>query len=245
MHFKYLGVLPQYLTQNAFLCITRSKVSPFGRYLLPLESNFHNNDMSIKYEIQSIKNSKGSGKEQTFVRIFENAPKTDHQLECHMQSIGALTEGAVQTVLATLRDSMADELAHGNRFHIPGVGYFSLAVDLDMPDDKAIDKVRGDYISVRNIKFRPDAKLLAWVKGRARFERAAFSSKSRQYADDELLDKIKEFIALNNCITRRDLEQHFGLRQTAALKCLRHFTETGELKKGGAANSPVYFRGEK
>lgn len=36
--------------------------------------------MSIKYEIQSIKNSQGTGKEQHFVRIFEDAPMSAQQL---------------------------------------------------------------------------------------------------------------------------------------------------------------------
>lgn len=197
--------------------------------------------MSIKYEIHSIKNSKGTGEEQKFVRIFKLPPQTDRQLENHIQNNCSLTKGDVQATLMTLRDCMIHELSHGNRFHIPEIGYFSLAVNLDMPDDKPMEKVRGDYISVRNIKFRPDAELLNEVKRNARFERAKFSSKSRQYTEEELLGKIKEYLATNNCITRRDLELHFGLRQSAALKCLKHFTEIGILKKEGARNSPVYF----
>lgn len=96
--------------------------------------------MSIKYEIQSIKNSKGTGKEQEFVRIFENPPQTDRQLESHIQDNCSLTKGDVQATLMTLRDSMINELSHGNRFHIPEIGYFSLAVNLDMPDDKPMEK---------------------------------------------------------------------------------------------------------
>lgn len=197
--------------------------------------------MSIKYEIHSIKNSKGTGEEQEFVRIFENPSQTDQQLENHIQDNCSLTKSDVRATLIALRDSMIHELSHGNRFHIPEIGYFSLAVDLDMPDDKPMEKVRGDYISVRNIKFRPEAELLNEVKGNARFERAKFSSKSRQYTEEELLARIKEYLATNNCITRRDLELNFGLRQSAALKCLKHFTEIGILKKEGARNSPVYF----
>ena len=197
--------------------------------------------MSIKYEIHSIKNSKGTGEEQEFVRIFENPSQTDQQLENHIQDNCSLTKGDVRATLIALRDSMIHELSHGNRFHIPEIGYFSLAVGLDMPDDKPMEKVRGDYISVRNIKFRPDAGLLDEVKGKARFERAKFSSKSRQYTEEELLARIREYLAANNCITRRDLELNFGLRQSAALKCLKHFTEIGILKKEGARNSPVYF----
>lgn len=152
-----------------------------------------------------------------------------------------LTKGDIQATLMTLRDCMIRELSHGNRFHIPEIGYFSLSVDLNLPDGKPLEKVRGDDISVRNIKFRPDAELLSEVKKNVRFERAKFSSKSRQYTEEELRERIKEYLAENNCITRRALEQHFGLRPSAALKCLRHFTETGLLKREGANNSPVYF----
>ena len=96
--------------------------------------------MSIKYEIQSIKNSKGTGKEQEFVRIFENPPQTDRQLESHIQDNCSLTKGDVQATLMTLRDSMINELSHGNRFHIPEIGYFSLAVNLDMPETSLWNK---------------------------------------------------------------------------------------------------------
>lgn len=96
--------------------------------------------MSIKYEIHSIKNSKGTGEEQEFVRIFEYPPQTDRQLESHIQNNCSLTKGDVQVTLMTLRDCMIHELSHGNRFHIPEIGYFSLAVDLDMPEDKPMEK---------------------------------------------------------------------------------------------------------
>lgn len=187
--------------------------------------------MSIKYEIQSIKNSKGTGKEQEFVRIFENPPQTDRQLESHIQDNCSLTKGDVQATLMTLRDSMINELSHGNRFHIPEIGYFSLAVNLDMPDDKPMEKVRGDYIRVRNIKFRPDAELLNEVKRNARFERAKFSSKSSQYTEEELLAKIKEYLTANNCITRRDLQQEFRTTPKCSTEMLEAFHRDWNLEE--------------
>ena len=62
-----------------------------------------------------------------------------------------------------------------------------------------------------------------------------------KYSEDELKEKITLYFATNNCLTRRAMEQEFGLRRNAALKWLRHFTETGLLKKEGSRNSPVYF----
>ena len=197
--------------------------------------------MSIKYEIHSIKNAKGTGKEQEFVRIFENQPQTDRQLEIYIQDSCSLTKGDIQATLMTLRDCMIRELSHGNRFHIPEIGYFSLSVDLNLPDGKPLEKVRGDDISVRNIKFRPDAAMLQEIKGNVSFERATFTTKSANLTEESLLAKLKEFLTASNCITRRDMEREFGLRQSVALKWLKHFTETGVLTKGGAKNSPVYF----
>lgn len=101
--------------------------------------------------------------------------------------------------------------------------------------------MRADYLSVRNIRFRPDATLLKEVRKGVLFERATFTTKSANLTEDELKEKIILYFATNNCLTRRAMEKEFGLRPTIALKRLRHFTETGLLKKEGSRNSPVYF----
>lgn len=80
--------------------------------------------MSIKYEIQSIKNSQGTGKEQHFARIFEDAPMSAQQLESHIQSSCSLTKGDVEATLSALRECMIHDLSHGHRFYIPSIGYF-------------------------------------------------------------------------------------------------------------------------
>ena len=163
------------------------------------------------------------------------------QLENSIESSCSLTKGDVEAALSALREQMLSELSQGNRFYIPNIGYFSLSVDLDMPDGKSVDKARGDYISVRNIKFRPDSSLLQEVKTNARFERAQFSTKSKVFTEDEMLEKIKEYLSANSYINRRAMETLFNLRQSTALKWLRHFTETGVLRKEGERNYPVYF----
>ena len=191
--------------------------------------------MSIKYEIQSIKNSQGTGKERHFARIFEGTPMSAQQLESYIQSSCSLTKGDVEATLSALRECMIQHLSHGNRFYIPSIGYFSLSVD------KPIDKARADYISVRNINFRPDASMLQEVKRNVHFERAKFSTKSKEHTEEMMLEKIKEYLSTNICINRRAMEIHFGLRQNSALKWLKHFTEIGVLRKEGARNSPVYF----
>ena len=121
--------------------------------------------MSIKYEIHGIKNAKGEGKEQKYVHLFAHEPQSDHALEDDIQASCSLTKADVRAAFSALRDHMARALASGSRFHLPGVGYFSLSVGLDAPDDLPSDKMRADYIRLRNIRFRPE---LVAQRGRQR-----------------------------------------------------------------------------
>lgn len=199
--------------------------------------------MSVKYEIQTIKNSQGTGRERRFARIFEGEPMTANELESNIQSSCSLTKGDVEAALSALREHIISELSHGHRVHIPSIGYFSLSASLDMPDDMPIDKARADHIRVRNINFRPEASVLQEVITGVRFERANFSTISKEHTEEAMLEKIREFLAANGCINRRDMERLFHLRQNTALRWLKHFTEKGVLRKAGARNSPVYMQG--
>ena len=89
--------------------------------------------MSIKYEIHGIKNAKGEGKEQKYVHLFAREPQSDCALEEDIQANCSLTKADVRAAFSALRDHMVRALASGSRFHLPGVGYFSLSVGLDAP----------------------------------------------------------------------------------------------------------------
>ena len=199
--------------------------------------------MSVKYEIQTIKNSHGTGRERRFARIFEGEPMTAKELESSIQSSCSLTKGDVEAALSALREHIIHELSHGRRVHIPSIGYLSLSASLDMPDDVPTDKARADYIRVRNINFRPEASVLQEVSAGVHFERANFSTVSKKHTEEAMLEKIREFLAANGCINRRDMERLFRLRQNTALRWLKHFEEKGVLRKAGAKNSPVYLQG--
>ena len=195
--------------------------------------------MSIKYEIHGIKNAKGEGKEQKYVHLFAREPQSDHALEEDIQANCSLTKADVRAAFSALRDPMV--LASGSRFHLPGVGNFSLSVGLDAPDDLPSDKMRADYIRLRNIRFRPERSLLGEVGSGVSFERAGFSSRSRQYTEEQILSLLRHYFATNTCLTRRDLQRVAGLRDSAAKKWLRRLTATGVLQKDGASNAPVYL----
>lgn len=197
--------------------------------------------MAIKYEIQKLKNAQGKGDERRFVRIYEQEPMTADELQTQIQDNCSLTKSDVVATLKALSELMKQELASGRRFYLPDIGYFKLSVDLSMSENTLTDKIRADNISVRNIKFRPNSVMLRHVKTKARFERSCSATISRQYTEEELQTRLRAYLNTHACLTRRDLERDFGLRQGMALKWLRHFTETGILRKEGVRTAPVYF----
>lgn len=200
--------------------------------------------MSIKYKIHTIENAHGEGKTRNYVRLENYSPITERQLEEQICGNSSLTEGDMKSALYAFRKSMIRELLQGHRFYLPSIGYFSLSVDLNLPEGKSIDKMRGDYISVRNINFRPDGAMLKMIKGAAKFERSSYSSTSVKYEEEDLKLQLKAYLAENKMINRSEMQSEFGLRRSMAQKWLRHFTETGLLKKFGAKNSPLYCLNE-
>ena len=201
--------------------------------------------MSIKYEIRTIENSEGSGEVRHFARIIDTPHMTPDHFERHIQETCSVTKGDIEAVLSAVRDSMVNELLRGNRFYLPYIGYFSLSVDLDMPEGKPIDKVRADYINVRHIRFQPEKTMLQEVKNGARFERATSSSVSKRYEEDDLQERLMAYLSEHTYVNRRVMERLFSLRESTALRWLKHFTETGLLKKEGAKNAPMYFLNKK
>ncbi len=197
--------------------------------------------MSIEYDIRSIPDPQGEGKDHKYVHLTDHTPMNARQLAAYIQGRCSLTKGDVQATLSALRDCMARELASGNRFYIPEVGYFSLSAGMDLPEGQGTDRVKGYNVHVRNINFRPEASLLKELKQATRFERARTPARSKAYTEEELLKKADEYIAAHGCLTRRALETDFGLLEYTARKWLKHLVETGRLKKEGTRNSPVYL----
>ena len=110
-----------------------------------------------------------------------------------------------------------------------------------MDELKPDSKVRADYVSVRGIKFRPNADLLKTVKRRVKFEKSQYSSRSYPFSEETLKEKIREYLKTNRSINRRVLEREFYIRKQTALNWLNRLVDSGFLIKEGARNSPVYF----
>lgn len=166
---------------------------------------------------------------------------TDKQMIERIAKHSCLGEGEVSAVLMRLRDIIEEDLQEGRRVNIPEVGYLSLSADLDMDEQKPDSKVRADYVSVKSIKFRPNADLLKLVKRRTHFEKSAYTSRSYPFSEELLKEKIKEYLKTNRTINRRTLEFEFHIRRQTALNWLKKLVDSGFLVREGSRTAPVYF----
>ncbi len=85
---------------------------------------------------------------------------TARELEATIQQRCTLTKGDVAAVFTELHDIVVSEFSMGRRVYVPELGYFSLAVNLEMPEDNPDKKVTGKEFRLRGINFRPEAGFL-------------------------------------------------------------------------------------
>lgn len=200
--------------------------------------------MAIRYDIQYIGNAQGSGKPQEFVRLLDAPPVKSAQLEEKLQQRSSISKGGVRAVLLALGEVMEEELMEGRRFCIPGVGHFSLSPTLDLPEGRTAEKVRAEYVGVKNVNFKPDKKMLKELKHKTRFLKAEGLTGTVHYAAAEMEQMIRRYLTEHRYMTRKDMERCFYLTQYTAYKWLDFFVGVGLLVKDGTRHNPMYFLNE-
>lgn len=200
--------------------------------------------MVIKYEVQEIKNSKGTGEAQPFIRLKQGKALTTDELADMIEEASTATKSDVLAVMTEISHIIVEQLSMGKRFYLPEVGYLSLSVGSVPPEKKSDGKITGKDIYVKNVDFQPEKKLLMKLRSRVHFEKSTYSTRSAEYSEAELWAKISEYFAGNRYITRQTAASHFGLSKYKASQWLAHFVEAGKLTKEGTPRHQLYFAAE-
>ena len=87
-----------------------------------------------------------------------------------IETATAMTVADLVGALIALKHELAEQLKLGNRVHLPGLGYFSLAVRGEDPKTK---KMRLRYPHVRTVNFRPEKGLMQALED-TRFENVTY-----------------------------------------------------------------------
>lgn len=197
--------------------------------------------MDLKYDVYTITNAEGSGEERKYVRLKQHEAMTAHELEATIQQRCTLTKGDVAAVFSELHDIVVSEFSMGRRVYVPQLGYFSLAVNLEMPEDNPDKKITGKEVRLRGINFRPEAGLLQEIERNIHFVRSEYSSRSNFFTEEKLWARLQEFFKENRYLTVSLMRMKFGLTRHMAQKWIDHFIAKGLLVKDGTPRSPIYF----
>lgn len=184
--------------------------------------------MNIHYEVKTLKNSRGEGKDNTFVTLEQQQCMTAEQMEAQIESACSLTKADVRGVMAAVRELAAQQLTQGSRLYLPGLGWLSLSVGLNRESRRDGHRITGKDVIVRGIRFRPEAKLLNEIKENVSFTSSALSSNLKEYTEDELWDKLATYLGEHSYITRRDMRQKFGLSKYKAQQWLDRYAVAGK-----------------
>lgn len=201
--------------------------------------------MDLKYDVYTITNAEGSGEERKYVRLKQHEAMTASELEATIQQRCTLTKGDVAAVFTELHDIVVTEFSMGRRVYVPQLGYFSLAVNLEMPEDNPDKKITGKEVRLRGINFRPEVGLLQEIERNIHFVRSEYSSRSNFFTEEKLWARLQEFFKENRYLTVSLMRMKFGLTRHMAQKWIDYFIAKGLLIKDGTPRSPIYFLNDK
>ena len=201
--------------------------------------------MDLKYDVYTITNAEGSGEERKYVRLKQHEAMTASELEATIQQRCTLTKGDVAAVFTELHDIVVSEFLMGRRVYVPKLGYFSLAVNLEVPEDNPDKKITGKEVRLRGINFRPEAGLLQEIDRNVHFIRSEYTGRSNVFTEKKLWTVLQEFFQENRYLTISLMRMKFGLSRHMAQKWIDHFIDKGLLVKDGSPRSPIYFLNSK
>lgn len=201
--------------------------------------------MDLKYDVYTITNAEGSGEERKYVRLKQHEAMTASELEATIQQRCTLTKGDVAAVFTELHDIVVSEFSMGRRVYVPKLGYFSLAVNLEVPEDNPDKKITGKEVRLRGINFRPEAGLLQEIDRNVHFIRSEYTGRSNVFTEKKLCTVLQEFFQENRYLTISLMRMKFGLSRYMAQKWIDHFIDKGLLVKDGSPRSPIYFLNDK
>lgn len=200
--------------------------------------------MAVFYKLIKTHGALPKNAEYRVVAVENETVGVKH-LAQSIQEATSLTPSDVVAAVSALKDEMAAELKMGNNVHLPGLGYFSLAVKGDIYEDPHTHHRRLNNPKVRTVKFRPDTEFLESLDD-TQFENMTYRFGTSSVPTTEVVDSaIDELFTENPIITVADLRQKLGLSQSYAYQLSARLEAEGKLRSVGTRYRKLYTRGKK
>ena len=199
--------------------------------------------MSVSYKL--IKNHSPLPNNTAYkVVVVENETVGLKRISRHIQQATSLTPADIIGALTALKTEIAEELKMGNNVHLPGIGYFSLAIRGDLYEDPRYHRYRLRNAEVRKVKFRPDTEFLEALRG-IEFENATYTHGTPTVPTDEALDAaLNHLFTTLPVITVADLRHHLNLSRSHAYRLVARLEAEGKIYNISTRRRKLYAKGK-
>ena len=199
--------------------------------------------MSVKYKLLKYHGHFSTRSEYRAVTI-ENQIVGIDRIGRSIQGASSLTYADVIAAIAALRDEISFQLMSGNAVHLPGIGYFTLAVKGKLYQDPRSGHYRLRDPEARTVKFRPDTEMMESLL-HTEFENVTYrdgvSSIPTYKEIDEAIARLgtdRPFFSVD------DLRLNLNLSQANAYRIAARLEEEGKIKDIGKGRNKLYVLGE-
>lgn len=194
----------------------------------------------IKFDVYNTPSANSENGEKSYhVRVAGSRTIDFKRVVDDMSRPSTVTSADIVAVLDGLSHFLERTLKEGNRIHIKGLGYFSVAISTPKTDNPKLITKRK--VIVKGIDFYPEKDLMRRMRS-AEFERIEKKNHSREFSDIEIQGILNEYFKDHRSINRATFQHICGLTRSTALRRIKTFTkgDTPMLLNEGVKNAPVY-----
>ena len=158
----------------------------------------------------------------------------------HIQQATTLTTADILGTISALKTELVEELKSGNTVHLPGIGFFSLALKGDIHEDPKTHRHHLRNVAVRKIRFRPD-KDFHEALGKMIFENKTYKDGTSTLPIKSAVNAaLKELFEESPIITVNDLRRRLNLSTTYAYQLIAQLEREKKIINIGSRYRKIY-----
>ena len=198
--------------------------------------------MTVNYKLLRTSGKLEKRKALRIVPIKKDV--TDIERICqHIQQTTTLTTADILGTISALKTELAEELKSGNTVHLPGIGFFSLALKGDMYEDPKTHRHHLRNVAVRKIRFRPDKDFYEAL-GEVDFANKTYKDGTPSLPMRPAVNAaLKELFEEKPIITVNDLRRRLNLSTTYAYQLTAQLEREKKIINIGSRYRKMYKKG--
>ena len=158
----------------------------------------------------------------------------------HIQQATTLTTADILGTISALKTELVEELKSGNTVHLPGIGFFSLALKGDIHEDPKTHRHHLRNVAVRKIRFRPDKDFYEAL-GEVYFANKTYKDGTPSLPMRQAVNAaLKELFEEKPIITVNDLRRCLNLSTTYAYQLAAQLEREKKIINIGSRYRKIY-----